>query len=114
MPKTSADASEINNVPTSSLDTEFARLTNLITKIYNLIPETPEYQSVRHDLARLDSSIAYTAPEVIGGRWADLYTFLTNQMPDNRETTDSDMSWVTQIQTLWKTAITRENSLRRQ
>jgi hypothetical protein len=94
-------------------DTEFNRLGKLISEIYQLIPIDSQYQTSRNQLSKLNTSLLYTAPEIVSNYWSDLYQFLITYMPDTTASGSENIPWVKKIQKLWGIALQRENTIKR-
>lgn len=101
-----------NTLPIAIPKTEFIRLSELIAEIQVLIPDVSPYNRVNVELLKLLDTISYTAPEILGRRWNELYEILTNFLPKVSTSEPNTEIWYGQVQQLWQAAIKLENTNR--
>lgn len=69
-----------------------------IVGIYNNLPSDTKYDAVRSSLRKELDSLWYTAPEILGKVWVNVYNLLEHQIPPPSNT---NPVWLQNIERTW-------------
>jgi hypothetical protein len=78
-----------------------------LVSIYNILPPDKKYDSFRADLTSKLDSVGYTAPEILGKVWTDLYKLLEYHIP----LLGDENNLLQNIQTTWNEGIVKYKEL---
>ena len=79
-------------------------LISLIKGMIAVIPETEEERTLRGKFIRLRESLAYKAPELLSGMFADIHTILETYVPIHIDAAQNP-PWKKHMQRLWNQAM---------